>query len=119
MILFDMSVWVDHLRNGNRSLQAALESGEVIMHPFIIGEPACWNLRNRAEILRLLSDLPMMSCADNGEVLERIGSKHLYGMGIGWIDAHLIVAARQYEVPLATLDKPLRKAATTLGLFLA
>ncbi|MCL5098782.1 MAG: VapC toxin family PIN domain ribonuclease, partial [Candidatus Omnitrophica bacterium] len=31
-----------------------LEQGEVVIHPFVVGELACGNLRNRHEILSLL-----------------------------------------------------------------
>jgi predicted nucleic acid-binding protein len=45
MILVDTSVWVDHLRKGDRNLAALLTASNVLMHPFVIGELACGNLR--------------------------------------------------------------------------
>ena len=47
MILVDTSVWVDHLRLADVGLAALLARGVVAMHPMIIGELACGNLRNR------------------------------------------------------------------------
>ena len=38
MILADTSIWVDHLRTNNRALAVWLENGQVLTHPFIIGE---------------------------------------------------------------------------------
>ena len=35
MILVDTSVWIDHLAHGDASLQALLEDGEVLTHPFV------------------------------------------------------------------------------------
>ena len=58
MILVDTSVWVDHLRKGDRSLVALLTASNVLMHPFVIGELACGNLSKREQILALLKDLP-------------------------------------------------------------
>jgi len=58
VILVDTSVWIDHLRSGEPSLAAILESGQVMMHPFVLGELACGNLANRREVLKLLGDLP-------------------------------------------------------------
>ena len=54
MVLVDTSVWIDHLRVGDRKLVRLLEDGEVGVHPLVIGELACGNLRNRREILALL-----------------------------------------------------------------
>ena len=48
MILVDTSIWVDHLRRGSPPLAARLGAGEVLVHPFVIGEIACGTLRNRA-----------------------------------------------------------------------
>ncbi len=58
MILVDISVWVDHLRADVEDLAALLNNSQVLMHPFVLGELACGNLRNRDELLVLLKDLP-------------------------------------------------------------
>ena len=58
MILVDTSVWIDHLRAGDAELSALLNGSQVLMHPFVLGELACGNLRNRTEVLALLKDLP-------------------------------------------------------------
>jgi len=50
-MLVDTSVWIDHLRRGNAKLAERLERAEVSCHPFIIGELACGQLRNREMIL--------------------------------------------------------------------
>ena len=42
MILVDTSVWVDHLRAADRALMRLLEAGEIVTHPFVIGELALW-----------------------------------------------------------------------------
>ena len=47
MILIDTSVWIDHLRSGNSILVRLLNTGQVLAHPFVIGELALGNLRQR------------------------------------------------------------------------
>lgn len=47
MILIDTSVWVDHLRTGDETVAALLESGGVLAHPFVIGALALGHLRQR------------------------------------------------------------------------
>src|SRR5262249_24560209 len=107
MILVDTSVWVDHLRRRNARLVGHLEDGEVLGHPFVRGEIACGYLKNRREILLLLSELPQAVAAGHEEVLEMLESRHLYGKGIGWADAHLVASARLSGARLWTLDKRL------------
>ncbi len=45
--LIDTSVWVSYLREGNKELEALLNNGEVMCHPFIVGELACGNMRKK------------------------------------------------------------------------
>ncbi|TDJ48272.1 MAG: type II toxin-antitoxin system VapC family toxin [Gammaproteobacteria bacterium] len=69
MMLVDTSVWVDHLRNGNTRLTSLRDNSEVATYPYVIGELACSNLHNRAEILFLLDNLPRVSVVIDAEVL--------------------------------------------------
>ncbi len=89
MILVDTSVWIDHLRKGDAELTNHLNSDQVLMHPFVLGELACGNLHNRQEILTLLKNLLRSTVASNDEVLFFIQNHTLMGRGIGYIDAHL------------------------------
>ena len=56
MILVDTSVWIDHLRAGEDRLVTLLDSTQVLCHPFVVGELACGNLRNRGEALTLFGE---------------------------------------------------------------
>ena len=115
MVLVDTSVWVDHLRHGNDRLAGLLNDGRVMCHPFVIGELACGNLRNRDEILKLLKALPGGILGEHTEVLNFVIDAPLSGRGLGWVDAHLLTSARLSEVPLWTLDRTLRREAKRLG----
>ena len=114
MILVDTSVWIDHLRKGNPRLRTLLYENKVLSHPFIIGELACGNLRNRAEILGLLQALPAARVANHEEVLAFVESQRLYGRGLGWIDIHLLASALLSTSVLWSLDKEMVQAATVL-----
>ncbi len=118
MILADTSVWIDHLRRNNSALVAVLQAGQVLMHPFILGELACGTLTNRATVLPLLGKLPAAALASDAEVLGYIERHGLMGRGIGYIDIHLLAAtALTGGATLWTLDK--RLAATAVDLQLA
>lgn len=117
MILVDTSVWIDHLRAGDRALVHLLESGSVFAHPFVIGELALGHLRSRDLVLGTLRDLPQVPVPSDQEVLQFIESHALFGRGIGYVDAHLLAAVRMTPgAALWTRDKRLQAAADGLGL---
>jgi predicted nucleic acid-binding protein len=114
MTLVDTSVWVDHLRARDARLNSLLQDGQVICHPFVVGELACGNLRNRHEILGLLTALPEAAIAEHREVLHLVDAARLFGRGLGWVDAHLLASALLTGCAFWTLDRPLRRAAAGL-----
>ena len=117
MILVDTSIWIDHLRQRDERLSGLLNQGQVLAHPFVIGELALGNLQNRGAILGALQDLPQTPVATDSEALDFIQANILYGIGIGYIDAHLLAAVRLAPgAMLWTRDKRLLAAATKLGL---
>ena len=111
MVLIDTSIWVSHFKDGNPQLEALLMKGKVICHPFVIGELACGNLKNRKEILSLLEALPTATTADHKEVLYFIEQHRLMGIGLGYIDVHLLASARLSRIRFWTKDKKLMEAA--------
>ena len=119
MILVDTSVWVDHLRSGVPLLANLLQEGEVLIHPWVIGEIACGNLRNRQQVLDLLLGLPTALVASDSEVLLLIERGNLMGRGIGYVDAHLLAAAKLSRCGLWTQDRRLAVVAQEQGLALA
>jgi len=114
MVLVDTSIWVTHLRKGDRHLESLLLDSEVACHPFIIGELACGNIRNRSEILSLLETLPSTPTVDMTEYLFFVEQNHLFGVGIGFVDVHLLASAKLSGIPLWTGDKKLKEAALRL-----
>jgi predicted nucleic acid-binding protein len=115
MVLVDTSVWVAHLRSGDAQLVSLLERGEVVCHPFVIGELACGHLPNRADTLRSLGELPQIGLATFEEVMNLIATRRLMGTGLGFIDVHLLASALIYDLPLLTRDQPFKKAAAAFG----
>jgi predicted nucleic acid-binding protein len=116
MVLVDTSIWVAHLRNGNRQIEKLLMDAEVICHPFIIGELACGNITNRNEILSLLKSLPSAPVLDFDEFLFFIDEHQLMRIGIGFVDVHILASAKLAGTLLWTADKKLNSAATNLSL---
>jgi predicted nucleic acid-binding protein len=117
VILVDTSVWVDHLRSGNANLADELRAGQVLTHPFVIGELACGNLKNRRDVLDLLGRLPSAPTATHTEALDFLERHALMARGIGFIDVHLLAsAALAAPARLWTRDRRLAAVAAALDL---
>ena len=115
MMLVDSSVWIDHLRHGEAELVSALNQSQILIHPFVLGELACGNLKSRTSVLALLVALPAATLATDEETMAFIELHGLMGRGIGYIDAHLCASARLSGALLWTRDKRLRDMALGLG----
>jgi len=117
MILVDTSVWIDHLRANSEALTGLLAQGAVLAHPFVIGELALGQLRQRTTILNSLAALPRAEIATEREVLRFVERHALFGRGIGYVDVHLLAATRlTANALLWTSDKRLHGVADELGL---
>jgi predicted nucleic acid-binding protein len=116
VILVDTTVWIDHFRGGDPLLVELLDRGEALGHPWVTGELALGHMRARAEILRLLGQLPQATVATAPELLSFIEGHELFGLGIGYVDAQLLAATLLTDdAQLWTRDRRLREAAERLG----
>lgn len=111
MTLADTSVWIDHFRAADSVLAEMLEEGEVCLHNFVLGELAAGSLRKRAQTVSLLGQMPRVGAATDQEVLHFLEEHRLYGVGLGWVELHLLAAARLNTLRLYTKDRSLRKVA--------
>ena len=116
LILVDTSVWIKHLREGEKKLIPLLEQGSVACHPFIIGELACGGMKNRYEIIGLLNDLPSAETLDHSEIMEFIENRKIINKGVGYIDVHLLGSALVSGTHLWTFDKALAKIPKELSI---
>src|SRR5690606_22320807 len=97
-------------------LVTLLLEGQVLVHPWVVGELACGNLQDRKLVLDLLQSLPVSPVASTAEVLFFIEKHALMGRGIGYVDVHLLAAARLAGTRLWSRDKRLVIVAVELGM---
>jgi predicted nucleic acid-binding protein len=117
MILVDTSVWVEHLRAGNKQLERLLNAQQVLIHPFVIGEVALGSIKQRDIVIDALCQLPRVQAAADFEVLGFIDQQNLFGRGLGYIDVHLLAATRLTAgASLWTIDRRLHAVAADIGL---
>jgi predicted nucleic acid-binding protein len=116
MVLVDTSVWIDHFRVSHLPLVRLLKDGKVVVHPFVVGELACGRLVRRDEVLGLLRKLPRIAPVSDAEAMVFIEANELAGSGIGWVDVHVLAAARLARASLLTSDTALARVARRLAL---
>lgn len=115
MVLVDTCVWVEHFRRAEPGLRKLLAEPVVLMHPFVLGELACGNFKDRPALLAYLSALPRAKTATDEESLSLVERRKLWGRGIGWIDVHLLGSALLSGARLWTIDERLKRVAQELG----
>ena len=118
MILIDTSLLADHFREADPVVAGLLEAGDALCHPFVIGEIMMGNPRNRHGIGDLLGSLPQLQVASDSEVRDVVEHYRLFGTGLGYIDAHLLVSVRLTRgAAIWTRDRRMAKAAEQLSIF--
>lgn len=115
MILLDTSIWIDHLRHDEPRVVELLTDGQVLAHPFVVAEIALGSLARRSVVIEVLEALPQAPIALHREVMALIEGERLSGLGIGYIDVHLLASARLAGAKLWTRDRRLHAAAERLG----
>jgi predicted nucleic acid-binding protein len=117
LVLADTSIWIDHFRRSNFQLAQFLDRGDIVTHPFVIGELVLGKVAKITEMIDFFHLLPKTIVASTDEILEFITKRKLSGSGIGYVDVHLLAAAALMPETLVwTRDKKLRAAAQALSL---
>ncbi len=117
MILVDTPVWVDHRRHGDPILRQRLQDDEILIHPFVLGGLALGGMRQSSPAMGLLMTPREATVASIEEVLAFTERHGLDGRGIGYVDVHLLVAARLTPgASLWTRDRRLGAVAVEMGL---
>lgn len=108
-VLIDTSVWIEHFRNGNRTLVNFIGLDLALIHPMVLGEIACGT--PPAPQVQTLTNLALLrECkqASASEVMAFSEREELYGFGCGWVDISLLAATLiNPGATIWTLDKRL------------
>jgi predicted nucleic acid-binding protein len=116
VILADTSIWIDHFRHSDAELRRVIEDDMLLCHPFVIGELALGSLRDRTTVLAFLAAQRQAAVATHDEIMTMIDRHGLFGMGVGYADAHLLASVLlERGAALWTRNKRLGAAATKAG----
>jgi predicted nucleic acid-binding protein len=117
VILVDSSVWIDHFRKPNSHLEPLLMHARICCHPFVTGELVAGAIHVRHPAIAILRSLPQLSVADEETFYEFVARHELNGLGLGFVDLHLLTAvALSPGHSLWTQDSRLAGAAERLGI---
>lgn len=83
-----------------------------MVHPFVLGELVLGGLPEA--LWSLVEVLPRARVVPEERVLDLVEDEGLGGRGIGWVDAHLLAAARFSGTRLWTSNRSLGAVAATL-----
>jgi predicted nucleic acid-binding protein len=110
--IVDTSVWIEFLRHGDKNLDQILQENKVGIHPFVLTELQCGQIKNRLKFVSDLKLLPTTPMVSNDFLSELIERHQLFGKGLSAIDVHLLASALYFGHELYTLDKALKKVAS-------
>jgi predicted nucleic acid-binding protein len=117
MILADTSVWIDHLRGRLTDLGPRLVRGEIMIHPFVIGEVMLGGAYRRPGVVEELRQLPAAPLPRAEEVETLIAGEKLDGRGVGYVDVVILAAVRLHPAGrLWTLDRTLQSVALDMAI---
>jgi len=116
LILVDTSVWVDHLRNPETTLEQLIRANLVIGHPYVTGEVAVGDIRDWHETVTGLQELRQAQIATETEFLALVAQEKLAATGLGFVDIHILASCRiTPDTKLWSRDKRLARHADRLG----
>jgi predicted nucleic acid-binding protein len=118
VILVDTSVWIRFLADKEpfaSELDRLLAEDEVLSHELVYGELLIGDRGARGKWLVAYAALHRAARVAHAEVVRLVGDRKLNGVGIGWIDAHLLASALVSGAPLWTADSSLASAAKSVG----
>jgi predicted nucleic acid-binding protein len=117
MIVIDTSVWADHFRKAEAAVTDIGRSGELRMHPFVVGELAAGNLPDWNRTVAALRLIPAAATVEENILFQFMADHGLMGSGLSFVDIHLLASVAIAEsAQLWSRDKRLKARAEMLGI---
>jgi predicted nucleic acid-binding protein len=117
MVLVDTSVWIRFL-TGKESyatnLAALLSRDEVAGHEMVFGELLIGDRGGRRKLLDSYLKMHQAPTVPHSEVVDFVRARKLFGLGVGWIDVHILASAVVSRMQIWTADPRFAVAAKDL-----
>jgi hypothetical protein len=118
MVLVDTSVWIRFFSDQKpfrQELDRLLSLRKVGGHDLVYGELLVGDKGGRQAFLKGYQKLYRTKVIDHSDVADFVRAAQLHGLGIGWIDAHLLATALAERLKLWTADPRLATVAKEFG----
>jgi predicted nucleic acid-binding protein len=118
MVLVDTSVWARFLGNHEphaTELDRLLANDEVIGHEMVFGALLIGDRGGRRKLLDAYAHMQQATVVPHAEVISFVRGRRLHGLGVGWVDVHLLASAIVDRVALWTVDPRFAAVAARLG----
>jgi predicted nucleic acid-binding protein len=118
MVLVDTSVWIRFLANRTpyaRELDTLLADRDVLGHDLVFGELLVGDRGGRSALLAEYVHMQQARSVSHAEVVDFVRDRKLHGLGLGWIDTHLLASAFVGRFQIWTADIRFREVASELG----
>jgi hypothetical protein len=118
MVLVDTSIWIRSLSNRAPfvdEMRQLLALGEVVGHELVYGELLIGDRGGRRKLLEAYQQMHLAEVVPHREVVEFVRTRRLHGLGVGWIDMHLLASAVVGRLPIWTADPRFEALARRLG----
>ncbi|MFC1670239.1 PIN domain-containing protein [Spirochaetota bacterium] len=115
MTLVDTSVWVSFFKGEKNALalKNIIVEGNVIIHPYILGELLLAGLSKTNE--DLMKSLNFCNIIKENDIYEFIKKYEAYTYGMGWVDINLAASIFANSYELFSFDSNLQKISKKLG----
>lgn len=118
MVLVDTCVWILSFIGREpyrRTLDELLDREEVAGHELVYGELLIGDNGGRPKMLATYRQIFRTPTVAHEEVILLAEARKLHGIGLSWIDAHLLASALISHTKLWTADESLSDVAKRLG----
>lgn len=117
MVIVDTSIWIESWRKGHAGLAEWAAWEEVLQHPFVTQELGMGSFSSpeaRMNAISVLESFEQFPVPSDAIFHDFVSEARLFGTGIGFADAHLLLACKTSKARLATRDKRLAEHAALL-----
>ncbi len=119
MILVDTSVWIRFV-TGRAPFAAELDRllglDEVTGHELVYGELLIGDRGGRRKLLAAYERMHQAAMVPHRDVVAFVRDRDLHGLGMGWIDVHLLASAVVGRLQLWTADPRISAVANQFGI---
>ena len=119
MVLVDTSIWIRYLGGQvayKPELERLMDLEQAAGHDLVYGELLAGDRGGRSGLLSRYEMMHQARLVPHAEVVAFVRGRNLHGVGLGWIDLHLLASALVERFQLWTADARFATVAAEFGI---